>query len=729
VLAVEFPYYFYPRQLWERELVWLKTLGVDTIEFSIPWSWHQLEPGDWDFTGQTSPRRDVATLIRLLRRLEMKAWVRPLPPVKGLVNGGWLPSRDARSQRAWVKALEGILATQTVSHGGPVAFVEGKSLSIDAPAPPSPVVTISAIDGAGLARSRRAMATGRGAILWEDVEDTLYPPGWEADHTVLLRKGAVGLNGEERPTVSALRRGADLLRHWTVVFPSLREVPVPRPAAGKWPGGVSAVEAVSPQASAVSITNSSSTPFQGDVRVYEPASKRTLVIPGVNVPPGESLWLPLNVSIGIGGLCRNCSIFSSAENIVYATAELHAVEFENGILAMEFAAPVAGEVILQLARKPSGPFLAGGRPTKFDFDEKTLRARLAIPAGKGPGYRTRIGLAIEAPETSAFFVEARRLIIGQTNVVTTSYSSPEVAARSRLRLPAGFTARPEAKSPVEIDYQVSVPPDALHGDWANFALEADGTLMGQARLQLFRPASIRWNDAIRRRFGPDTELTVEPFVAPADARSGRNLEIVIRNNSAQIQTYRVEAAGAGLSFSPAKSEISIGPLMEREISLRVFPDNPEPGLREWRLKVTGGTAVEVPMRLVLIPRGQTVIWSADLDGDGSPEWVLESQKVRAVFTPQDGGRWLEFTWKDTGANFLPEGGVWAATGQVDVRAAGDALEFTAKDWKRTIRLVEGRIEVEQSTALGGDPLIGEKRTGITLSVERESPRKAAYALR
>ena len=28
VHAVEFPYYFYPRQLWERELVWLKTIGV-----------------------------------------------------------------------------------------------------------------------------------------------------------------------------------------------------------------------------------------------------------------------------------------------------------------------------------------------------------------------------------------------------------------------------------------------------------------------------------------------------------------------------------------------------------------------------------------------------------------------------------------------------------------------------------------------------------------------------
>ncbi len=46
VLAVEFPYYLYPRTLWERELVWLKNTGVETVEFSIPWNWHQFRRGN-----------------------------------------------------------------------------------------------------------------------------------------------------------------------------------------------------------------------------------------------------------------------------------------------------------------------------------------------------------------------------------------------------------------------------------------------------------------------------------------------------------------------------------------------------------------------------------------------------------------------------------------------------------------------------------------------------------
>ena len=34
VQAVEFPYYHHPRPLWERELVWLKNIGIRTIAFS-----------------------------------------------------------------------------------------------------------------------------------------------------------------------------------------------------------------------------------------------------------------------------------------------------------------------------------------------------------------------------------------------------------------------------------------------------------------------------------------------------------------------------------------------------------------------------------------------------------------------------------------------------------------------------------------------------------------------
>ena len=127
VQAVEFPYYLYPPALWERELVWLKTLGIHTVEFSIPWNWHQPDGGAWDFTGATSPRRDLMGFIHLLRRLEMRAWIRPLPPVKGWINNGY-PQGVAQTRagaRPWLHEIENLLAPQTEKHGGPIAFVEG----------------------------------------------------------------------------------------------------------------------------------------------------------------------------------------------------------------------------------------------------------------------------------------------------------------------------------------------------------------------------------------------------------------------------------------------------------------------------------------------------------------------------------------------------------------------------------------------------------------------------
>jgi len=727
IQAVEFPYYLCPRQLWERELVWMKTIGVRTVEFSVPWNWHQVRPGEYDLTGATSPRRDLATFIRLLRRLDLHAWVRPLPPVAGWLNDG-VPATaaDARAKREWLKRLERLLAPQTVNHGGSVAYVESKALAIDAAAAPERVTTISARDPLALSKARDVLAAGSGAVLWTDVEDGLYPAGWSADPTVRFRRGAVGMSGDERPSAAALRRSAALLHNWSDLVATLEPTPTP-PA--KLPDGVTAMEAISPAGSAVSISNRSAQPFHDELRVIEPASRRTLVIPDVTVPAGESLWLPLGVSLGSQGLCHECSNFSSAEQIVHATAELLTVEFENGILAMEFSAPVAGEAILQLARKPVGPYLAGGSPTEFDWDDKTLRTRLRIPPGKGPAHRVRVGLAIEEPETSAFFQDAHRLVIGQKNLVSTNYSSAELAKRSRLKLPEGFTATPIVKSPMEIDYQVAVPPDLLHGSFVQLGIEADGALLGRATVQLFRPVSVRLNGSAALHFGSDSELSIESPLAIADPVTGANLDIVLRNNYPGIQTFNLAPSGTGLDFTPRKTEISVAATDERHLSLRVLPeDQLASGLRDWRLHVTtpAGDVLDLPMRLLFLPRGQTVAWMADLDGDGSPEWVLESARVRAIFSTQDGGRWTEFLWKDANWNVLPDQGTFAAAGPVEVEDGGDHLEFRGKGWKRTVKLVEGALTIEQDSPLPADLLMPDKRGNVGFTVTRQSPNRVTY---
>jgi hypothetical protein len=478
----------------------------------------------------------------------------------------------------------------------------------------------------------------------------------------------------------------------------------------------------------VSITNNAAQPFRDDLRVFDPVTRRALVIPGVSVAPGQSLWLPVSVSLGPMGLCRDCTNFGSTEHIVYATSELLAVEYENGILAMEFAAPEPGEVLLQLARKPVGPFLAAGKPTDFDWDDAHLRVRLTIPASKQPDSRVRIGIAIEAPETSAFFNELHRMVIGRKNTVSTIYSSAEVAARSRLRLADGYAATAKNKSPNEIDYEIAVPADALHGDFASLALEADGVALGRARVQLFRPLSIRLLSGMQFHIGAETEIAPDPPVAPIEPRAGSNIEFALRNNSPQIQNYHVELSGDGLDFFPPKTDIAVAATDERRVEIRVFAREGIEGLRDFTIKISGGAEVSLPMRVICVPRNSTVVWSADLDGDGLPEWIVESAKARAVFSAQDGGRWMEFTWKDTNTNFLGESGAFAQSGGAEVRAIAGGLEFTGKDWKRTATLAGSALTIEQSTPLPAEIISAGKKGSATLSIERGTPTRATYSL-
>ena len=734
VQAVEFPYYAYPPQLWERELVWLRNLGIDTVAFSIPWNWHQLDAETLDLAGRTSPRRDLIGFVRLVKRAGLRAWIRPAPPVKGWIDSGYPKGAesDARALRKWLWDLETALDPFLVSHGGPIAFVEGPAAVFPAPQPPSPITSVSEKDPRALARSREVLAAGHGSLVWEDIEDQVPPVGWEAPGGALIRPGAVSLAGDERTSVMPLRRDALLWRYWSAALPAMKAAPQVRLPAGKLPAGVQAHQLWANRgASAVNVVNQSHTSFQGALRVLYPATEKRIELPSVYLAPGEALCLPVHIPLATQGFCQDCSGFGNGDHIVYATAELNDVEYENGILAMEFAAPRAGEVVLQLSQEPSGPLLAAGHPTSFDWDEHTMRARLPVPAGSGPAYRVRIGLAIQPPDTSAFFGDAKRLVIGQKNPLETSYSSEQVAQRSRLKLPQNLHAANTVKSPTEIEYEIDVPPDALHGEWAPLSLEADGVLMSRARLQLLRPASVRVREAVSLHYGFVAELPVTPALVPVEANSGREISVMVHNNAAEIRNFVVEAAGAGLEFSPPRTDIAIAGGMERDVLIRVFPAQGQRGMIAGRLRVSGAVDLDVPVRFAVIPRGETLAYSADLDGDGQPEWVLENRRARATFSAQDGGRWLEFVWKDSGLDVLPEMAGLAGTGATEVEIGPDgSLQFRGPGWRRSVRLAGtgAVLTVEQTTALPPEKLQTGKKSEVVFRVARETPNRAVYSI-
>ncbi|MDQ6699998.1 MAG: hypothetical protein M3Z36_07415 [Acidobacteriota bacterium] len=627
VQSVEFPFDTFPRQFWERELVWLKNIGIRSVTYPT-------RPGV----------KNGDEFARIVRRLDITA-----------------------------------LTGQTL---------------------PQPVFSISALSPTALVRSREVLARGTGSLLWTDVEAAVSPA---------FRKGAISFNGEEQGSLAALGRNAALLQYWGPLMNTVIVSEV-HPVSGKFPEGVAARQLwFIHAASVISIVNRSVTAYHGDLRVLYPLSKRAMSLPRVEVPPGEALWLPVNIPLANGPLCKDCIGLGNGDRLIYATAELTAAEYENGILAMEFSAPAAGEVVLQLSRQPTGPLLAAAQPVSFDWDEKTSRVRLAVPAGKGPAHRVRIAIALEPPDSSAFFVDAKFLIIGHPNRIATSYSSQDIAKRSRLKIPANWNVRQEIKSPTELDYIVDVPSDALHGDRVEMELEADGVRMSHARLQLLRPASVRIREAIGLHFGTQAELPVVPALVPVDRTSGRDIALVIRNNFPEIRNCTVEISSSDLQFSPAKREVSIGASMERDVSVRVFATNASAGLHTATIRLSGLAALEIPAQFLVIPRNETVAYRADFDEDGRPEFILENQKIRAVFSAPDGGRWMEFVWKDSGRNVLPEAGVNVGTARLSLNGSD--------------------LTIEKDEPLPPEILKSEKHGDIFLDVHRPAPNRSVYTLR
>jgi hypothetical protein len=665
VQAVEFPYRAFPQQLWERELVWMKNIGVDKITVPIGKGWSEA---------------DTAPLIKIIRRLGMKIYLNPQP-------GG--PS---------AADLNATLATQLEAHGGPV--VVGLHL---------PVIRVSLQAPNALSLSRAAIAA-RGSLIWTGVEDTRDPTGFH--------RGAVSFAGAEDPSTGVLRRDALLLQYWSAMLSDMQMQKLKYAPVTKRVYPVSVTElTASDGAEALDIVNDTAADWIGDVGAFFAPAKATMSIPNLHVKKGDAIFLPVNIPLASASFCRNCQALSKNDRIIYATAELTAVEYENGILAMEFSAPSAGEVIVQLTSEPSGPYLAGGKPTKFDWDGATMRARLPIPVGQGAAFHTRIGLALQAPDNSAFFVDSQPLVIGQANTIATSYSSEEIAQRSRLILPhdTPWTLKAEklpaasGDSPLRINYRIDVPPDVVHGDHVQLALEADGAQMGHVRLQMLRPVSLRIREAVVLHYGANRELPSQPPLIAVEGPAGRSIDVVVRNNSPEIRSFTLEAAGEGLDFSPAKTEISIGGSMERSVSLRVFPGAASPGLHAVTFRLTGAAKLDTPAQIVVIPRDKTVTYSYDLDGSGQPQYVLENQHLRAVFSRPDGGRWIEFMWKDSNRNLLPENGIEVGQSSIDLRPA--ELRFQR---------------------VGGLPVEGlqpGKFGEVTLSIERPTPGTTVFLLK
>ncbi|MDB5096715.1 MAG: hypothetical protein JWM80_1136 [Cyanobacteria bacterium RYN_339] len=91
LIGGEFQYFRIDRALWRPSLEAFKAAGMNAISAYVPWVWHEVTEGDFDFTGRTDPARDLEGFLALADELDLPLIIKPGPYIFAEYQGFGLP--------------------------------------------------------------------------------------------------------------------------------------------------------------------------------------------------------------------------------------------------------------------------------------------------------------------------------------------------------------------------------------------------------------------------------------------------------------------------------------------------------------------------------------------------------------------------------------------------------------------------------------------------------------
>jgi amino acid transporter len=80
-----------PPERWRASMLAMRALGANTLDLYVPWNWHEIADGTFDFDGHTNPRRNLREVLRLARDLGFHLIVRPGPVIRNEWRNGGYP--------------------------------------------------------------------------------------------------------------------------------------------------------------------------------------------------------------------------------------------------------------------------------------------------------------------------------------------------------------------------------------------------------------------------------------------------------------------------------------------------------------------------------------------------------------------------------------------------------------------------------------------------------------
>jgi beta-galactosidase len=153
VSAGEIHYFRLAPEVWRNRLTRLRDAGLDTVSTYVPWLWHELAKGQYDFVGSSHPGRNLVAFVELCKELGLNVIVKPGPFCMAELKNEGIPSRvrfehpevrpitwDGKpvstmtldylapaflaEVKAWYDAVMPVLARYTFSNGGPIIAMQ-----------------------------------------------------------------------------------------------------------------------------------------------------------------------------------------------------------------------------------------------------------------------------------------------------------------------------------------------------------------------------------------------------------------------------------------------------------------------------------------------------------------------------------------------------------------------------------------------------------------------------
>ncbi len=135
LISGEFSYWAVMKENWPAVMRSVRAMGVNIVSSCVPWSFHELEPGKYDFEGKTHPQRDLKGFVKMLREEGLYFMIRPGPYIYAGWPFGGPPEYATKVDRfspefmkmaePYIRSIcEEVIAPFQVTRGGSIIMVQ-----------------------------------------------------------------------------------------------------------------------------------------------------------------------------------------------------------------------------------------------------------------------------------------------------------------------------------------------------------------------------------------------------------------------------------------------------------------------------------------------------------------------------------------------------------------------------------------------------------------------------